>query len=324
MAPWMSGNFTVRSRKPLRRGRRSIGFIVGVLATCAYGAPAAKAQESQAAGTTAAPQPDSFHELETKYIFGFTSGADIGVPGEQAVELETTTASRKRGGHYSVIEQEIELERVPSDRFSYEFSAHVTSTAITGVEDLGDRHRVGFSGLSADFRFPILYRGPESRFGLTFKASPEWARIDGGTGEFTTAFASTFALLADTEIIPNRLYAAVNLGFAPEVSRTLGNPTFARASSTLLTGALAYRIAPKVTVGGEVEYYRAYEGLLFDTFDGHALYVGPTLHIQFTSKIMLSLAYSRQVAGHAVGDVRRLDLTDFEGEHANMKFEMEF
>ncbi len=275
-------------------------------------------------GAAIAPPVDSFHELETKYIFGFTSGADIGVPGEQAVELETTTSSRRRAGHYSVIEQEIEYENVPSDKFEYELSAHGTSIAATGVEGIDDRHRVGFSGLSADLRFPILYRGPESRFGLTFEVAPEWQRIDGGTGGFTTTFSSGFAVLADTEIIANRLYAAVNVGYEPEVARALGDPALQRASSTTLSGALAYRITPKVTIGGEAQYYRAYEGLLFDTFDGNALYVGPTLHIQFNSKVMLSLAYSVQVAGHAAGDPRSLDLTNFTGDMANLKFEVEF
>ena len=302
-------------------GRRVV--CISLLAAAAATGPCHDARAQVAASGAVAPV-DSFHELETKYIFGFTSGADIGVPGEEAIEVETTTESRKRGGHYSVVEQEVELEGVPSDRFAYELSVHGTSTAVTGVEGLDDRHRVGFSGLSADLRFPILYRGPESRFGLTFQMEPEWERIDGETGEFTTTFSSGFALLADTELIPNRLYAAVNLGYAPEVGRVLGDPSFERASSTTLTGALAYRFLPKVTGGAEVEYYRAYDGLVLNDFDGHALYVGPTLHIQFTSKILLSLAYSVQVAGHAVGDARPLDLTNFTGDHANMKFEVEF
>ena len=299
------------------------GMAVGALQT-------ARAEDATPGATppivSPAPPPavDSFHELETKYIFGFTSGADIGVPGEKAIELETTTEAQRRGGHYSVVEQEIELEGVPSDRFAYELSAHGTSTAITGVEDFDPRHRVGFSGLSADLRFPILYRGPESRFGLTLEVEPEWERLDGETGDFTTTFSSAFTLLADTEIIPNRLYAAINIGYAPEIARDLGEPAFERASGTTLTGALAYRVLPKVTFGGEVEYYRAYDALTLSRFAGDALFVGPTLHFQFTSKILLSLAYSQQVVGHAVGDDRALDLADFTGNHANMKFEVEF
>ena len=32
------------------------------------------------------PTPDSFRELETKYIFGFTFGSDIGPEGERELE----------------------------------------------------------------------------------------------------------------------------------------------------------------------------------------------------------------------------------------------
>ena len=62
---------------------------------------------------------------------------------------------------------------------------------------------------------------------------------------------------------------------------------------------MAYRVAPKVTFGGESEYYRSYGGFGFGTFDGSALYPGPTLHIQFTPKIFLAAAWSTQFAGHA-------------------------
>ena len=35
------------------------------------------------------PTPDSFRELETKYIFGFLFGSDIGPEGERELELTT-------------------------------------------------------------------------------------------------------------------------------------------------------------------------------------------------------------------------------------------
>jgi hypothetical protein len=56
---------------------------------------------------------DPYHELETKYLFGFTEGADIGAQGEQSVEFESTTAFVKRGGQYATLEQEVEYENVP-------------------------------------------------------------------------------------------------------------------------------------------------------------------------------------------------------------------
>lgn len=271
-----------------------------------------------------APVIDSFHELETKYIFGFTSGADIGVPGEQAVEFETTTASAMRGGHYSNIEQEVEFEHVPTAWFGYELSAHGTSHAITGVEGLDNIHRTTFSGLSADLRFALIDRVPGSPVGLTFRVAPEWERVDGASAGYTTNYSTGFSLLADTELIPNRLYGAINANYTPEIDRPTGSPSWQGVSTDGVTGAIAYRIAPKVTIGDELEYYRAYDGASLNSFRGHALYDGPTLHIQFNSKMMLALAFSTEIAGHAVGDARPLDLTNFARYRGNMKFEIEF
>jgi len=42
------------------------------------------------------PTPDSFRELETKYIFGFTFGSDIGPEGEREIELTTKVNFQKR------------------------------------------------------------------------------------------------------------------------------------------------------------------------------------------------------------------------------------
>ncbi len=192
------------------------------------------------------------------------------------------------------------------------------------MEALDDRHRTTFSGLSGDFRFAILDRGPGSPVGLTFGVSPGWDRIDGGTGSFTRAFGSTVTVIADTELVANRLYAAANLSYGVDVDKAVGDADWSRGSATGVTGALAYRISPRITVGSEIQYYRAYDGLLLHAFQGHALYAGPTLHLQISSKTMLAAAFSTQVAGHALGDARTYDLTNFEHYRANLKFEVEF
>jgi hypothetical protein len=275
------------------------------------------------ASPPAAAAPDPFHELETKYLFGFTEGSDIGEQGEHSVELETTAAFGKRGGRYSAVEQEIEYENVPTQNFGYELSAHATGHDIKNVAGLGDLSGVNFSGLSAELRYLAIGRGPGSPIGLTLIAEPEWERIDGEDGTRTATFSAAFGVVADTELIANRLYAAANLIYTPEIGRPQGGD-WERASEIDASAALAYRVTPKVTVGGEVEYDRAYDGLAFRTFDGNALYVGPTLHIQFTSKVMLAAAFSAQVAGHAVGESNNLDLTNFEHYRSNLKLEFEF
>ena len=317
---YQSGGKGMVCRDARPEGRRALRLLAAAL----FWLPPWVVFADEASAPGAAPAVDSFHELETKYIFGFTTGADIGVPGEQSIEFETTAAFQKRGGRYSAVEQEIEFEGVPTDFFAYELSAHATSHSISGVDGVDDIHRIGFSGLSADLSFAILHRGPESPIGLTISAEPEWERIDGDSGQFTRDFSSTFTLIADTELVPNRLYAAFNLIYAPEVGKAVGDLDWQHSSTLGITGALAYRIAPKITLGGELEYFRAYDGLLFNTLDGQALYAGPTLQIQFNSKTMLAAAFSAQVAGQAVGEQQLLDLTNFERYQANLKLEIEF
>ena len=265
-----------------------------------------------------------YNEIETEYIFGFTEGSDIGAEGEKAIELEANGAFRKRHGRYGAIAQEIEFEAVPTQFFAYELSAHGTAHAISSVDGLDDLHRVTPSGLSARFRYLLIGRGPGSPIGLTVTAEPEWSRVDGTSGVFTRSLASTFKLLADTELIQNRLFAAVNLSYAPEIDKAAGEPTWTRSSILGAASAISWRFTPKVTVGAEAEYFRAYESLGLKNFQGHAVYVGPTLHIQFTNKMMFAAAYSTQVGGHATGNDQPLDLLNFSRHRARLRLGSEF
>ncbi|MDE3175521.1 MAG: hypothetical protein KGM15_05350 [Pseudomonadota bacterium] len=268
------------------------------------------------------PTPDPYHELETKYLFGFTEGADIGAEGERAVEFETTTGWGRRGGVYGTLEQELEYESVPTQNFGYEISAHGFAHDIHGVTDAPNATGAHFSGLSTELRYLVLGRGPGSPIGFTLTASPEWARID-DFGQHVTDLSTTFKAVADAELIANRLYAAANLIYAPDVARSPG-AAWQRSSSLGLSAALAYRVTPKVTLGGEAEVIGAYDGLLARSWQGDAVFVGPTLHVQFTPKVMLAAAWSTQAAGRVIGDNRGLNLVDFPHQRGNLKLEIEF
>jgi hypothetical protein len=265
-----------------------------------------------------------FHEAESKYMFGFIDGADIGNEGEKAIELETTGAFKKRGGGYSALEQELEFEHVPTQYFAYELSAHAMAHSISGVEGLDDINRTAFSGASAKLRYLIIGRGPGSPIGLTISVQTEWSRIDGTEGTQTQDYSTDFRMVADTELIPNRLYAAFNVSYVPETAKGTGDRSWQNSSGLGLSTALAYRVTPIVAVGAALEYDRTYDGLAFQTFNGNALYFGPTLQINLSPKILLAAAFMAQVAGHAVNDPRALDLTHFSQYRANLKLEVEF
>lgn len=74
-------------------------LIVGGAVLCA----APYAAHAQDASATHFPLSVDgvYHEIETKYIFGFTDGSDIGAEGETAIESDTNAAFRKRHGSYN-------------------------------------------------------------------------------------------------------------------------------------------------------------------------------------------------------------------------------
>lgn len=221
--------------------------------------------------------PQSLHIVYRPFIF--TDGSDTGAEGETALESDTNVALRRRNGTYTAVEHEFEFEGVPSQFFAYELSLHGVANEIKNVDGFDDRHRVTFGGLSTNLRYSLIARGPGDPIGLTVTAEPEWARVEGDTGQSARTFASTFKLIADTELIPNRLFLAGNLIYQPQVQQASGATLWSRSATIGATSALAWRVSPIVTVGGEFEYYRAQSTLGFGAFQGHALYAGPTLHV---------------------------------------------
>ena len=306
-----------------RAERRWVCSIAAMLVVLgAIASNVARAQTVPAAPEPLAAPPDPYHELETNYLFGFTEGADIGAEGEKSIEFESTAELGLRGGHYGSLEQEVEFEGVPSQFWAYELSAHTMGYAVHDVDGLANAQGVNFSGLSAEFRYLVIGRGPGSPFGLTFSVEPEWGRVD-DTGQVVTDYNTTFRAIIDTEVVPNRLYAAANLLYDPDLSQSPGQP-WRQAVTWGATAGLAYRLTPKITAGGEAEYYRAYDSLGLQSLAGQAFYLGPTLHIQFTGQIMLAAAWSTEVAGRATGQNFGLDLTNFPQQRGNLKLEFEF
>jgi hypothetical protein len=267
--------------------------------------------------------PGAYTDLETKYIFGFTEGSDIGPEGERAIEFDSNFEFQRRFGSYNALEQEIEYETNPTPDLQIEASAHGVYHQIQSVPGFDNFSGINFGGLSTNIRYNVIGRGPGAPIGLTLSIEPEWARVDDG-GKVVTDFGATAKILVDTELVPDRLFAAFNAIYAPELIRDFGSPDWAKADTLGLTTALSYRIAPNVTLGGELEYYRAYNSLGFSGFAGHALYAGPTLYVQLTNKIVLAAAFSTEIAGHAAGEPSPLDLTNFSRHKVRLLAEFEF
>ena len=241
---------------------------------------------------------NSRDEFETKHIFGFTEGTDVGDAGDKEMEFTTTGSIGKRGGGgYNAIEQQAVYEAAPSERFGYEIGPLGVSQQIANVPGLSNLSQTSFSGFFVEPKYIFLKRGIDAPFGFAVSVAPEWSRIETVTGDHVSNFELDTKLYFDSELIEKKLYAAINLVYAPEMGRETG-VGFSQYALAGATAALTWRITPSLAIGAETEFYQVYNSLGFTGRTGSAAYVGPTLWAQITPKAFVSLAWSAQVAGN--------------------------
>src|SRR3954470_14807296 len=103
-------------------------------------------------GAARAEDASSWRDIETKYIFGFTTGSGIGLEGEKEFTIDTIARFGKRDGRYGAAETKYEFEFTPSQLVQIEFGALGSIHDIAGVTGLDDRSQVASSGAFAEFR----------------------------------------------------------------------------------------------------------------------------------------------------------------------------
>ena len=275
-----------------------------------------------APGPVRAEDQTEFREIETKYIFGFTSGSGIGLEGEKEVSAESVTRLGKRNGGYAASETRLEFEHTPTQYIQIELGVLVASHQIRNVTGLDDRDQTAFSGAFGELRYLLVERGPSSPFAMTLSVEPEWRRIDETSGKQVSSFELESRLSIDAMLVENRVYAAFNLLYEPEWTRA--DSVLERESTLGLSAALTFRPIPSFLVGAEVGYYRHYDAIGLTQFVGDAIYVGPTLYAQITRKSFVTAAWQTQVAGHSLEEPGPLNLHDFARHRLKLKAAVEF
>jgi hypothetical protein len=261
--------------------------------------------------------------LDTDNLFVFTTGTDVGEVGDREIEGETEGRLGKRSGSYAALSHSLGLQFVPLANLQVEIGATATGHAIRGLDDFDDRHRLAFDGLFVDLRYRLIER-QRAGFGLAVAAEPHWGLVDETSGERADRLGVDFALLADTELVPDRVAAAFNLLYQPEASHSHVTGTWEREATLGLSAALMAQVAAGVFVGGEARYLRKYEGLGLDRLTGHALFVGPAISAKLNDKWWIGAAWAVQVAGRAVDEPGALDLTNFERHQVKLRIGVEF
>jgi hypothetical protein len=262
-------------------------------------------------------------KFDSEHMFGFTTGSDIGEPHSTEVESETQGHICKRAGSYADFGTTFEYKSTLNDALRISPGASVTYHDISGVPGLDDRRQLAFQGLSVEFSYRFLDR-QKAPFGFTLNVVPQWNRIDDVSGAPVEQYGAEIALLMDRELVADRLYGAFNVIYDPETTRVRGTGLWERDTTAGLAAALTAHIASNVFVGLEARYLRKYEGLSLDEFAGHALYVGPTFYIKVSDRWSIAGAWNVQAAGHAVGDPRAFDLTNFDRHQLKLRLSAEF
>jgi hypothetical protein len=292
---------------------------------CAAGATSASAQASKKTPPTDSNfVANAFVEIETENLFGFTEGTDIGQPGEKEIGWESVGNFNKRTGNYKTWEHKLELGYT-IENIHLELGILGVSAAITNVPDLDNRHINAFAGLSGELKWLIVNRGPGAPVGLALAIEPEWARIDDGDGSRVRKYAVETTLMADTELVPDRLYLGANIVYEPEVISKRGEPIEHESSLTFRT-ALSYRVLPWLAIGPEFQHMRAYDmGIGLNHFVGYANFIGPSLYIALGPKATLTFAWGHQVRGKSIEEPdQRLNLVDFSRDIGRIKANFEF
>lgn len=261
--------------------------------------------------------------FDTENLFGFVVGTDIGNVGEVELETETTGAFGKRSGSFAARSSAFSVEYTPSRNLRLELGALVARHDISAVPDLDDVHRTNFQGLSFEMRYRLLERR-QSGIGLSLLAEPHWFRTDETTGERVAQYGSGFAVLVDKELVADRIVAAFNLLYEPDVVQSRLTGMWSREAIAGAGGGLMVQLQPGFSVGAEARYLRAYDSLGFDRFAGQALFVGPNVFYRVSESWRITAAWNVQVAGRAVADPSALDLTNFSRHQIKVRIGYQF
>lgn len=263
------------------------------------------------------------HGVETESLFGFVSGSDIGRAGERHLTFFYDTHFGKRGGTFRAQQPKLELGYNPTDRLHVAFEVWGDRYKIRDVPEFDDRNRWG-GGAAIEFKVRLAKRGQGSPFGMALLVAPHVSNSEHHSGEPARHYAFELGLMTDVELVKDRLFAAFNLLYEPARVRAKGEDRWEKESLFGVSGALMARLAPAVFVGGEVQYFRAYEGFALNEFHGHALYVGPALTVQTGAHSTFTLAWAAQVAGRSAHEGGHLDLDHFERHRVRARWSVHY
>ena len=269
------------------------------------------------------PGPGRAEGIDTEHIYAFMIGTDVGDLGEREFQSETTGRFAKQAGSYQAVGQQLELEFVPIKNFRIEIGTTLAAHNIESVPSLIDRTQVNWQGASLDLRYRFLDR-ETAPFGLTLALESHGNRIDETSAAPAHNYGTELTLALERDLIPERVVATLNLGYQPEWTRLVGAPTEEQDATLAVAFGVMAKLRPNFLFGGEVRYFRRYDGIGLDALAGQALFVGPTAYFQLSERARMTANWSVQAWGKPAGSNATLDLVNFERHQAKLVFGVNF
>jgi hypothetical protein len=261
--------------------------------------------------------------IDTEHIFAFLIGSDVGTVGEREFQTQTTGRFSKSTGSYRALGQQFELEFVPVENFRVELSSTFATHGIFGVQGLADSSQFAWQGLSLDLRYRFLDR-EKAPFGMTLAVEGAADRIDEATAARVRKTGTEFKLALDRELVPDISVVALNLTYQPEWTRILFTGQAEQESTVGVEMAVMAQVRSGFFLGGEARYFRKYDGIGLEQFEGQALFVGPTAYLKLSDRSRLTANWSFQAWGRPAGSAAALDLVNFERHQARLVLGVNF
>jgi hypothetical protein len=267
--------------------------------------------------------PGRAEGIDTEHIYAFMIGTDVGDLGEREFQSETAGRFGKQAGTYQAVGQQLELEFVPIKNFRIEVGTTLAAHNIDSVPSFVDRTQVNWQGALLDLRYRFLNRDT-APFGLTLALESHGNRIDETTALQAHNYGTELTLALERDLIPGRAVATLNLGYQPEWTRFAGAPVEEQDSTLAIAFGVMAKLRPNLLFGGEVRYFRKYDGIGLEALTGQALFIGPTAYFQLSERARITANWSVQAWGRAAGSSAALDLVNFERHQAKLVFGINF
>lgn len=261
--------------------------------------------------------------IDTEHIYGFMIGSDVGDPGEHEFQATTTGRFSKQAGTYQAFGQQLELEFVPIKNFRVEIETTLSAYDIASVPGFVDRSQAGWQGAALDLRYRFLDH-QTALFGLTLALENDGNRIDDTTASRAQNYGTELTLALERDLIPGLAVATLNLGYQPEWTHFAGVAVSQQDSTLAAAFGIMAQVRPDFMLGGEVRYFRKYDGIGLNEFGGEALFVGPTAYFRLSERARLTATWSIQAWGRPAGTAATLDLVNFERQQARLVFGLNF